>query len=109
MKLSIIDKDILLALNEFGYSNQRKLMDQSGYSIGSVNKSIGILTEEKIKEYEEDLKKGSNISKKNYIITKNNYDNSSSRFILRVSKKIEKGFDKTIKFIFKKLSQTINE
>ena len=48
MKLSIIDKDILLALNEFGYSNQRKLMDQSGYSIGSVNKSIGILTEEKM-------------------------------------------------------------
>ncbi len=48
MKLSIIDKDILLTLNEFGYSNQRKLMDQSGYSIGSVNKSIGILTEEKM-------------------------------------------------------------
>ena len=48
MKLSIIDKDILLTLNEFGYSNQRKLMDQSGYSIGSGNKSIGILTEEKM-------------------------------------------------------------
>ena len=48
MKLSIIDKDILLTLSKHGYTNQRKLMEQSGYSIGSVNKSISILTEEKM-------------------------------------------------------------
>ncbi len=46
MKLSIIDKDILLTISKHGYSNQRKLMDHSGYSIGSVNKSISALTEE---------------------------------------------------------------
>ena len=46
MKLSIIDKDILLTLSQFGYTNQRTLMDQSGYSIGSVNKSINILIQE---------------------------------------------------------------
>ena len=48
MKLSIIDKDILLTLSKYGYTNQRTLMDQSGYSIGSVNKSISELTEEKM-------------------------------------------------------------
>ncbi len=48
MKLSIIDKDILLTLSQFGYTNQRTLMDQSGYSIGSVNKSINILIQEKM-------------------------------------------------------------
>ena len=48
MKLSIIDKDILLTLSKYGYSNQRTLMDQSGYSIGSVNKSISELTSEKM-------------------------------------------------------------
>ena len=46
MKLSIIDEDILLTISKHGYSNQRKLMDHSGYSIGSVNKSISALTEE---------------------------------------------------------------
>ena len=48
MKLSRIDKDILLTLSKYGYTNQRTLMDQSGYSIGSVNKSISELTEEKM-------------------------------------------------------------
>ena len=46
MKLSIIDKDILLTINRRGFTNQRTLMRESGYSIGSVNKSIGILIEE---------------------------------------------------------------
>ena len=48
MKLSIIDKDILLTISKHGYTNQRKLMEHSGYSIGSVNKSISALTEEKM-------------------------------------------------------------
>ena len=44
MKLSIIDKDILITLYKKGYSNQRNLMKDSGYSLGSVNKSLGILS-----------------------------------------------------------------
>lgn len=46
MELSIIDKNILLTLDEHGYTNQRSLSELSGYSIGSVNKSISILNEE---------------------------------------------------------------
>ena len=45
MKLSIIDKDILITLYRKGFSNQRGLMKDSGYSLGSVNKSLGILSE----------------------------------------------------------------
>ena len=81
---------------------------KNGYYI-KKNEELNILTEEKIKEYEEDLKKGLDVSTKNYIVTKNSYDNSYSRFLLRISNKIEKSFDKTIKFIFKRISQTINE
>ncbi len=46
MNISIIDKDILLAIQKYGFENQRKLMSDSGYSIGSVNKSINTLIEE---------------------------------------------------------------
>jgi len=63
MKLSIIDKDILLTLSKYGYTNQRTLMDQSGYSIGSVNKSISELTEEKMLDASMKLTKKA----KNYI------------------------------------------
>ena len=81
---------------------------KNGYYI-KRNEETSILTEEKIKEYEEDLKNGVDISSKSYIVTKDNYDNSYTRLMLRISNKIEKGFDKTIKFIFKKISKTINE
>ena len=81
---------------------------KNGYYI-KKNEENSILTEEKIKEYEEDLKNGIDISNKNYITTKNSYDNSYSRFLLRISNEIEKGFDKTIKFILKRISKTINE
>ena len=67
------------------------------------------LTEEKIKEYENDLKNGVDVSKKSYIVVRDNYDNTYSRLLLRISNKIEKGFDKTIKYIFKKISARINE
>lgn len=73
MKLSVIDKDILLTIWRSGYTNQRTVMDQSGYSIGSVNKSIGILTEEKMLDGEMKLTKKAkdyirNLSPKNAII-----------------------------------------
>ena len=81
---------------------------RNGYYIRR-NEETTILTEEKIKEYENDLKNGVDISKKNYITVRDNYDNTYTRFLLRISNKIEKGFDKTIKFIFKRISSRINE
>ncbi len=81
---------------------------RNGYYIRR-NEETSILTEEKIKEYEEDLKNGVDVSKKNYIVVRDSYDNSYSRFLLKISNKIEKGIDKVIKFFFKKISNTINE
>ena len=81
---------------------------QNGYYT-KRNRENAILTEEKIKEYEEDLKKGVDISKKSYITTYDNYDNTYTRFILKVSHKIEKSFDKAIKFVFQRISKRINE
>ena len=68
-----------------------------------------LLTEEKIKEYENDLKNGVDVSKKNYLDIKDNYDNKYTIFALKLSKKIETGVDKFIKFILRRISNTINE
>lgn len=81
---------------------------RNGYYI-KRNEENSILTEEKIKEYEEDLKKGVDVSQKSYVVTRNSYDNAYTRAMLKISKKIENGIDKTIKFIFKRISKTINE
>ena len=81
---------------------------KNGYYI-KRNEENTILTEEKIKEYENDLKNGVDVSKKNYIVVHENYSNNYSRTFLKVSEKIEKSFDKTIKFIFRRISKTINE
>lgn len=81
---------------------------RNGYYI-KRNEETSILTEEKIQEYEEDLKNGVDVSSKNYIVTKNNYDNAYTRIMLKISQKVENGFDKVIKFIFRQISNTINE
>ena len=81
---------------------------KNGYYV-KRNEETSILTEEKIKEYEEDLKNGVDVSNKNYVVVRDSYDNAYSRLLLKVSNKIEKGFDNTIKFIFKRISNTINE
>ena len=73
------------------------------------NEKTSILTESKIKEYENDLKNGVDVSSKSYVVVRDSYDNTYSRLLLKVSNKIEKGFDKAIKFIFKRISNTIND
>ena len=80
---------------------------RNGYYIDK-NKEKSLLTEEKIKEYENDLKNGIDVTKKEYIVIENNYDNSYTRLSLTISNKIEKAFDKVIKYLFGKVSKTIN-
>ena len=81
---------------------------RNGYYIDK-NKEKTILTEELIKEYEEDLKKGVDVSKKDYVILENSYDNDYTRTSLKISNGIEKAFDKLIKYLFGQVSKTINE
>ena len=81
---------------------------KNGYYIDK-NKEKMILTEEMIKEYEEDLKNGVDVSKKDYVVITDSYDNDYTRLSLKISKKIENGFNKIIKYFFGKISNTINE
>ncbi len=81
---------------------------RNGYYLDK-NKEKALLTDEKIKEYEEDLKTGVDVSKKDYVVIENSYDNSYTRFSLSISRRIEKGLDRVIKYFFKKVSKTINE
>lgn len=81
---------------------------KNGYYINK-NKENMLLTEEKIKEYENDLQNGVDVTKKSYLDIKDSYDNSFTKFSLKLSKKIENGFDMVIKFLFNKISNTINE
>lgn len=81
---------------------------KNGYYLDK-NRETMILTEEKIKEYEDDLKNGVDVSKKDYLVITDSYDNSYTRLSLKISKKIENVFSKVIKFFFSKISDTINE
>ncbi len=81
---------------------------QNGYYIDK-NKEKKILTEEKIKEYEEDLKNGVDVENKDYVVVSSTYDNSYTRFALSFSKKIESSIDKVIKYFFRKIGNSINQ
>lgn len=67
------------------------------------------LTDMKIKEYEEDLANGVDVSKKDYVVILPSYDNTYTRTSLKVSNKIEKIIDGTIKYFFKKISKMVEE
>ena len=81
---------------------------QNGY-IEKENFERKILTDEMIKEYENDLKNGVDVSSKEYVIVKPSYANIYTNNLLKVSKKIENSIDKVIKYFFKKVSEQIND
>ena len=74
-----------------------------------LNKEKRILTDEKIAEYEEDLKNGVDVSNKEYVVVTPTYDNKLTRKFLDISKIIENGFDDVIKYLFKKLGSVVDE
>ncbi len=73
------------------------------------NNEKKILTEEMIKEYEQDLLNGVDVTNKEYTVIRPDYTNTYTQNLLRISRKIEKVFDKIIKCFFQKISSTINE
>ena len=91
---------VLYLLLFFAYEN--------GYYY-DLNKERRILTDEKIKEYESDLASGVDVSQKEYVIVKDSYDNTYTRFTLKLSKKIENGLSNVIKTFFRKISKFIDE
>lgn len=73
------------------------------------NNERKVLTEAMIKEYENDLKKGVDVTNKEYVIIKPTYSNKYSSNLLKASKKIEKGIDKAIKYFFKKINDMVDD
>ncbi|MEG2351384.1 MAG: hypothetical protein RSA10_02815 [Bacilli bacterium] len=68
------------------------------------------LTEEKIKEFEEDVKKGKEINVENYVVNiKKDYSNNVSNFGLFTSEKIAKYFKKGLTTMFKAVDKMVNE
>ena len=73
------------------------------------NRKQNILTEEAIKQFENDVAAGKEIIASNYLKKEKNYNNKISTFALKVSNFIEKTYKKTILKIFKEISNMVEE
>lgn len=67
------------------------------------------LMEEAVLKYEDDLKNGVDVSKYDYLVDNNKYDNVYTNFILKSSSKVENIIDTSIKFIFRKINNVVND
>lgn len=68
-----------------------------------------ILTENAIKRFEEDIASGKEIKAENYLIAEKNYNNTLSKLGMKISKYIEKSFDKAMNTIFSELNKVVTE
>jgi molecular chaperone GrpE (heat shock protein) len=66
------------------------------------------LTEEKIKEFEQDIVNGVEIDINNYLTdTNKNYDNLFTNLNRDISKYINKGFEEVLKYLFKYIDKSL--
>ncbi len=80
----------------------------SGY-IDYQARNKKILTENQIKQFEEDVRQNKPIDIKNYITDKEeSYDNNISKMSLKLSNAIGKTFEKTLNYVFGKLESVMN-
>ncbi len=82
----------------YAYSN--------GYYEKRQNDKI-LLTNEKIEQFEQDIKDGKDISLEDYEEEEEDYSTRTSKFSLNLSSKAEHIVDSAIKFIFKKLGNVV--
>lgn len=74
------------------------------------NTKTKILTEEQIKVFESDIKNGKEIDIDEYVTLENkDYSNKLSIFIYKSSLKLEKIIDNSVKYIFKKAGEVVEE
>ena len=66
------------------------------------------LTEDAIKRFEQDIKDGKQIDAKNYLEEQADYNNALSSLGMKVSRLIEKGFNKAMNGVFNEISKTIS-
>jgi hypothetical protein len=83
-------------------------MQASGYNEYTKNRE-NMLTEEQIKEYEEDIEAGKDVTIKNYLNKdKVNYDNKVSNLGLDLSELIGDVFNKGMNSFFEMLNEAVS-
>ncbi len=85
------------------------LASSNGYYEYELNKQSN-LTEEAIKQFEQDIKDGKEIDVEDYLVKENkDYSNSFSKTGIKISNKISDIFKKTFKFMFDALGGFLDE
>lgn len=85
------------------------LAESQGY-YKNRNEKAKTLTEEQIKEFEEDIKEGKDIDIKKYVLYEDkDYTNNISNNIYKISLKLEGVVDDVIKMIFNGASTMVND
>ena len=79
---------------------------QNGY-YRKVQGDKVILTNQKIEEFEKDIKDGKDITIEDYLEEEKDYSTNSTKLSLKISDKIADGIDRVIKFIFQKLGSVV--
>lgn len=72
-----------------------------------TNKKTNTLTENAVREFEEDIKNGKTIKAEDYIKEENDYNNNISKMGLGISSFIEKTFDSVMSFIFEEINDAV--
>ena len=85
------------------------MIAESGYYEYTMQRRT-IITNEKIKEFEEDVKNNKEIDLKNYLDKEEiDYSNKITTLVYNISENSNKLARKTIKYIFKKLGSLVEE
>lgn len=107
MKINKILKIVMIFLVLFFFL--LFLSEKLGYYEQQLGKKV-TLTNEQIKKFEEDIKNGKSVDLEEYLEYQNkDYNNKVSNISLKVSSSIEEIFNSSIKYIFNKIADAINE
>lgn len=85
------------------------IISSSGYYEYNIREK-NVITNDRIKEFEEDIKNNKEIDLKDYIENdKEDYSNNITNIVYNISNSSNKLAKKTIKYLFKKLGSFIDE
>lgn len=100
---------LIIFLSFFIFFTILLLAQSQGY-YKNRNEKTKILTQEQIKNFEEDVRNGKSIDIKEYVLYEDkDYTNKVSDNVYKISLKLEDALDSTIKMIFNGASYMVND
>ena len=100
---------LIIFLSFFIFFSILLLAQSQGY-YKNRNQKTKILTDEQIKNFEEDVRNGKSIDIKEYVLYEDkDYTNKVSDNVYKISLKLEDAVDSTIKMIFNGASYMVND